>query len=74
MMLPDVYKRGGPRIQEQTFGNLPQDTIDALRCCMDSLPEELVMKMINEELPTHGKLDISKMGITASEATKAEMM
>ena len=68
IMLPDVFHRGGPRIQEQTFG-IQTSQKEAISILQDTtaISEEEAKKLIGRINPKK-PVNVYTMGITASEA------
>ena len=68
LMIPDVFKRGGPRIQEQTFGSQTSQR-EAISILQDTtVITEQEAKAIIGRINCRKPINISTMGITASEA------
>ena len=67
IMLPDTFHRGGPRIQEQTFGNQTSQR-EAVAVLQDStaITEHEARKIIGRIVPKQ-PINVYTMGITASE-------
>ena len=68
LMLPDVFHRGGPRIQEQTFGKQTSQK-EAITILQDTtaITEEEARKLIGRISPKE-PVNIYTMGATAAEA------
>ena len=68
IMLPDVFHRGGPRIQEQTFGKQTSQK-EAITILQDTtaITEEEARKLIGRISPKE-PVNIYTMGATAAEA------
>ena len=72
LMIPDVFKRGGPRVQEQTFGS-PQ-TREAVNILQNTtVITEQEAKAIISRLSPRKPINIATIGLTASEARTAEL-
>ena len=67
LMLPDVFHRGGPRVQEQTFGNQTSQK-EAVAVLQDTtaITEQEAREIIGRINPKK-TINIYTMGITASE-------
>ena len=68
IMLPDIFHRGGPRIQEQTFGTQTSQK-EAIAILQDTtaITEEEAKKLIGRINPKK-PINIYTMGTTTSEA------
>ena len=68
LMLPDMFKRGGPRVQEQTFGSQTSQR-EAVSILQDTtVITEQEAKAIIGRINPRKPINIATMGITASEA------
>ena len=68
LMIPDVFKRGGPRVQEQNFGHHTSQR-EAVSVLQDTtIISEQEANTIIRRISPRKPVNIYKMGITASEA------
>merc|ERR1712020_307972 len=72
LMIPDVFRRGGPRVQDQNFGHhaSQREAVSALQNIISEQEANTIISRINPRKP----INIYTMGITASEARAGLLM
>ena len=72
LMIPDVFKRGGPRVQDQTFGQqtVQREAVSALKGVISEQEANKIISRIDPRKP----INIYTMGVTASEARAGLLM
>ena len=73
LMIPDVFKRGGPRVQEQTFGPAQATQREAVDVLQNTTAiTEREAEEIRNRINKPNQINIATMGLTASEAMRVK--